>query len=401
MSSREIDPQGARAAGASLRAPAPERLGGRDWLQPCPPAYSRLAYAYAYNQLVYAYAYSWRRSGVTVLKIGRRPVLTPPAGTGRGRHSCRAPQDLHDRPAGSVHAVGNIVMGCSGGRLAARIAGRAVRDRGGGGRRVGAGRGGVPVPDLLLHLAGDRPCSVRPGRATPAARHLPWLGLAFFVADPGHRRAGLRAADLPVRARGPRPRGAGGDGRRRRERRPDPAPGQRGQGRWPPRSASAPAGRSAGRARSCRSARRWPPASASGRRMPENRMRILVACGAGGGIAATFNAPITGVFFGVEIILREFSVDAHVHRHAVGDARRRGRHPDPRRPAVPERVPGRHHAASTPRDYLLVAVLAVARRPDRAAVQDRRLQDGRPVGRSPGRTGRNGPGRLSAGSRSA
>ena len=39
-------------------------------------------------------------------------------------------------------------------------------------------------------------------------------------------------------------------------------------------------------------------------------MRILVACGAGGGIAATFNAPITGVFFGVEIILREFSVDA-------------------------------------------------------------------------------------------
>jgi chloride channel protein, CIC family len=45
-------------------------------------------------------------------------------------------------------------------------------------------------------------------------------------------------------------------------------------------------------------------------RMPENRLRILVACGAGGGIAATFNAPITGVFFGVEIILREFSADA-------------------------------------------------------------------------------------------
>jgi chloride channel protein, CIC family len=45
-------------------------------------------------------------------------------------------------------------------------------------------------------------------------------------------------------------------------------------------------------------------------RLPGNRLRILVACGAGGGIAATFNAPITGVFFGVEIILREFSVDA-------------------------------------------------------------------------------------------
>ena len=45
-------------------------------------------------------------------------------------------------------------------------------------------------------------------------------------------------------------------------------------------------------------------------KMPESRMRILVACGAGGAIAATFNAPITGVFFGVEIILREFSIDA-------------------------------------------------------------------------------------------
>jgi chloride channel protein, CIC family len=45
-------------------------------------------------------------------------------------------------------------------------------------------------------------------------------------------------------------------------------------------------------------------------KMPESRMRILVACGAAGGIAATFNAPITGVFFGVEIILREFSIDA-------------------------------------------------------------------------------------------
>jgi CIC family chloride channel protein len=45
-------------------------------------------------------------------------------------------------------------------------------------------------------------------------------------------------------------------------------------------------------------------------RMPENRLRILVACGAAGGISATFNAPITGVFFGVELILREFSIEA-------------------------------------------------------------------------------------------
>ncbi len=53
-------------------------------------------------------------------------------------------------------------------------------------------------------------------------------------------------------------------------------------------------------------------ASAVGQRVkvPEKRLRILVACGAGAAIAATFNAPITGVFFGVEIILREFSIDA-------------------------------------------------------------------------------------------
>ncbi|OJU57360.1 MAG: hypothetical protein BGO04_14990 [Microbacterium sp. 70-38] len=44
-----------------------------------------------------------------------------------------------------------------------------------------------------------------------------------------------------------------------------------------------------------------------GTRQPAGRLRILVACGAAGGIAATFNAPITGVFFGAEIILREIS----------------------------------------------------------------------------------------------
>ena len=45
-------------------------------------------------------------------------------------------------------------------------------------------------------------------------------------------------------------------------------------------------------------------------RMSETRLRILVACGAAGGIAATFNAPLTGLFFGFELILREVSVDA-------------------------------------------------------------------------------------------
>ncbi|HTQ17207.1 chloride channel protein [Mycobacterium sp.] len=45
-------------------------------------------------------------------------------------------------------------------------------------------------------------------------------------------------------------------------------------------------------------------------RLPESRLRVLVACGAAGGISATFNAPITAVFFAVELILRELSVEA-------------------------------------------------------------------------------------------
>ncbi len=45
-------------------------------------------------------------------------------------------------------------------------------------------------------------------------------------------------------------------------------------------------------------------------RMSETRLRIIVACGAAAGISATFNAPLTGLFFGFEIILGEFSLDA-------------------------------------------------------------------------------------------
>ena len=45
-------------------------------------------------------------------------------------------------------------------------------------------------------------------------------------------------------------------------------------------------------------------------RMPEARLRLLVACGAAGGIAATFNAPIAGVFFAMELILRDFAAES-------------------------------------------------------------------------------------------
>jgi CIC family chloride channel protein len=41
-------------------------------------------------------------------------------------------------------------------------------------------------------------------------------------------------------------------------------------------------------------------------RVSESQLRLLVACGAAGGISATFNAPIAGVFFALELILRNF-----------------------------------------------------------------------------------------------
>ena len=45
-------------------------------------------------------------------------------------------------------------------------------------------------------------------------------------------------------------------------------------------------------------------------RLDERRIKLLVACGAAGGIAATFNAPLAGVFFAMEIILRQFETEA-------------------------------------------------------------------------------------------
>ncbi|WP_182561769.1 chloride channel protein [Microlunatus kandeliicorticis] len=45
-------------------------------------------------------------------------------------------------------------------------------------------------------------------------------------------------------------------------------------------------------------------------RLDEARIRLLVACGAAGGIAATFNAPLAGVFFAMELILRAWTVEA-------------------------------------------------------------------------------------------
>ncbi|WP_084713399.1 chloride channel protein [Streptacidiphilus rugosus] len=45
-------------------------------------------------------------------------------------------------------------------------------------------------------------------------------------------------------------------------------------------------------------------------RLSESRIKMLVACGAAGGIAATFNAPLAGVFFAMELILRDFAAES-------------------------------------------------------------------------------------------
>jgi CIC family chloride channel protein len=43
-------------------------------------------------------------------------------------------------------------------------------------------------------------------------------------------------------------------------------------------------------------------------RFTEQRTKTLVACGAAAGIAATFNAPLGGIFFALEVILREYGL---------------------------------------------------------------------------------------------
>lgn len=175
---------------------------------------------------------------------------------------------------------------------------------------VGAGLGAVAFRSLIelltLAVTGFRDYAAHAGDANP---HLPALGRWFVVAAPVV--TGLVYGPLVARF-APEARGHGV---------PEVMLAvARDGGRIRPRVAFVKAGASALCLAGGGSVGREGPivqigsalgsALAQALHLDERRVRLLVACGAAGGIAATFNAPLAGVFFAMEIILRRWSAES-------------------------------------------------------------------------------------------
>jgi H+/Cl- antiporter ClcA len=215
-------------------------------------------------------------------------------------------------PSESAAAVPGTCRRLSGAARSVELARRSTawtRSDGAGRRRGrGVGRGGVPLADLCVHVACHWPSAVR--AAGPRGKSARAMARCLVPAggSSGGRFA-LRAADQGF-AREARGHGV-----------PEVmlAVAENG-GRIRPPVTIVKALASAMCIGTGGSVGREGPivqigsalASTLGQlvRMFESRLRIIVACGAAGGIAATFNAPLTGLFFGFEIVLREFSLDA-------------------------------------------------------------------------------------------
>ena len=174
---------------------------------------------------------------------------------------------------------------------------------------LGAGAGAVAFRYLILWFtelfSGHRDPSALGRAANP---HVPWLGIAFVVLAPAI--GGLLYGPLIARF-APEARGHGV---------PEVmlAVAERG-GRISPKVAIVKSLASAICIGSGGSVGREGPivqiGSALGStvgqlvRVPPARLRLLVACGAAGGISATFNAPIAGVMFALELILRSLEAE--------------------------------------------------------------------------------------------
>ena len=175
---------------------------------------------------------------------------------------------------------------------------------------VGAGLGAVAFRYLIVGitwLVTGREDFSDAGRV--ASDHLPWLGVGFLVLAPVV--GGLVYGPL-VNRFAPEARGHGV---------PEVMYAvARNGGRIPPRVAAVKAFASAVCIGTGGSVGREGPivqiGSALGSsigqwlRVPSHRLVLMVACGAAGGISATFNAPIAGVVFALELILREFTAEA-------------------------------------------------------------------------------------------